>query len=103
VKLAKVIGSVVATRKNDKLQGLKILMIQPLDRALRPAGAAIAAVDAVQAGPGETVFYTLAREAALALPDPATPVDAVITGIVDRVHLEDAGIADRERIFKKGN
>lgn len=101
MKLAKVIGSVVATRKNEKLLNLKILMIQPLDKSLRPDGGAIAAVDAVQAGPGETVYYTLAREAAFALPDPNTPVDAVITGIVDQVNLDDVGIAGKDRIFRK--
>jgi len=101
MKLAKVIGTVTATKKSESLQGSKILLIQPLDESLRPVGAAIAAVDVVQAGPGETVFYTLAREAALALPDPNSPVDAAITGIVDQVHLEDKGITGKKLIFGK--
>ena len=101
MKLAKVIGTVVATIKSESLQGLKIMMIQPLDQSLRPVGGAIAAVDAVQAGPGALVYYTLAREAAFALPDPNVPVDAAITGIVDQVHIEDKGITDRKRIFGK--
>jgi len=101
MKLAKVIGTVVATRKSEPLQGLKILMIQPLDKSLKPVGEAIAAVDVVQAGPGEIVYYTLAREAAFALPNPNSPVDAAITGIVDHVHLEDKGISGRKRIFGK--
>lgn len=101
MKLAKVIGTVTATKKSAALQGLTILMIQPLDESLRPIGGAIAAVDAVQAGPGETVYYTLAREAAFALPDPNSPVDAAITGIVDRVYLEDKGIIDKKRIFNE--
>jgi len=101
VKLAKVIGTVTATKKSAPLLGLKILMIQPLNEALQPVGAALAAVDAVQAGPGDTVYYTLAREAALALPDPNSPVDAAITGIVDQVHREDKGISDKNRIFGK--
>lgn len=103
MKLARVIGTVVATQKHRSLREMKMLMIQPLDKFLRPAGAAIAAVDTVQAGPGEIVYYTLAREAALALPDANAPVDAAITGIVDQVHLEDRGIAGRERIFAKGD
>jgi len=101
VKLAKVIGTVVATKKSEKLQNLKILMIQPLDESMRPVGGAIAAVDVVQAGPGEVVYYTLAREAAFALPDPNSPVDAAITGIVDQVNLEDKGIVGKKRIFVK--
>lgn len=100
MKLAKVIGTVTATKKSAGLQGLKILLIQPLDEALQPAGGAIAAVDAVQAGPGEIVYYTLAREAAFALPDPNVPVDAAITGIVDQVHREDKGITDKKLIFR---
>jgi ethanolamine utilization protein EutN len=101
VKLAKVIGTVVATKKSAALQNLKILMIQPLDESLQPVGGAIAAVDVVQAGPGEIVFYTLSREAAFALPDPNSPVDAAITGIVDQVHLEDKGISGKKQIFEK--
>ncbi len=101
MKLAKVIGTVVATRKSDALRGVKLVMIQPLDEALQPVGGAIAAVDVVQAGPGEIVYYTLSREAALALTDPNAPVDAAVTGIVDRVHLEDKGIIDKKRIFDK--
>jgi ethanolamine utilization protein EutN len=101
VKLAKVIGTVVATKKSAALQNLKILMIQPLDESLQPVGGAIAAVDVVQAGLGEIVFYTLSREAAFALPDPNSPVDAAITGIVDQVHLEDKGISGKKRIFEK--
>ena len=101
MKLARVIGTVVTTKKSAALQNLKILLIQPLDESLRPVGGAIAAVDVVQAGPGETVYYTLAREAGFALPDPDVPVDAAITGIVDQVHLEDKGIIDKKRIFKK--
>jgi ethanolamine utilization protein EutN len=96
-----VIGTVVATKKSEALQSMKILLIQPLDQSLQPVGGAIAAVDVVQAGPGEIVYYTLAREAAFALPDPNSPVDAAITGIVDQVHLEDKGIIGKRRIFRK--
>jgi ethanolamine utilization protein EutN len=99
VKLAKVIGTVVATTKMESLKSSKILLIQPLDEALRPLGTPIAAVDVVQAGIGDVVYITTAREAALALPDPAAPVDAAITGIVDQVNLDDRGIHGKERIF----
>jgi len=99
MKLAKVIGTVVATTKVDSLRGLKILMIQPLNEKLENSGEPVAAIDTVQAGYGDLVYYTLAREASLALPEPFTPVDASITGIVDQVNVEDVGIKDKENIF----
>jgi ethanolamine utilization protein EutN len=99
MRLARVIGTVVATRKLAGLHGQAILMIQPLDAAQRPAGAPLAAVDTVQAGPGELVWYTMAREAALALPDPNVAVDAAITGIVDAATRDDRGIVGKETIF----
>ena len=101
MKLAKVIGTVVATVKDPGIQGLKILMIQPLDEKYKPVGGPIAAMDTVQAGPQEIVYYTLAKESTLALPNPFAPVDAAITGIVDEVHLEDNGIVNKDAIFSK--
>jgi ethanolamine utilization protein EutN len=85
MKLARVIGTVVATRKDKSLDDLKILMIQPLDEKLESSGEPAAAIDTVQAGYGDLVYYTLARESSLALPEPFAPVDAAITGIVDQV------------------
>jgi ethanolamine utilization protein EutN len=101
MKLAKVIGTVVSTQKVDSIRDLKILMIQPLNEKLEPAGEPVAAIDTVQAGYGDLVHYTLAREASLALPEPFSPVDAAITGIVDQVNVEDIGISSRDRIFSK--
>ena len=101
MKLAKVIGTVVATKKVDSIKDLKILMIQPLDEKLETSGPPTAAIDTVQAGYGDLVYYTLAREASLALPEPFAPVDAAITGIVDQVNVEDKGIHDKEKIFEK--
>jgi microcompartment protein CcmK/EutM len=100
MKLAKVIGTVVATQKDDSIKDLKILMIQPLDEKLNNSGEPIAAIDTVQAGYGDLVYITLARESSLALPQPFAPVDAAITGIVDQVNIEDSGIKDKEKIFE---
>ncbi|MBF0106835.1 MAG: EutN/CcmL family microcompartment protein [Deltaproteobacteria bacterium] len=99
MKIAKVIGTVVATVKDPSIKNLKILMIQPLDEQFKSDGDPLAAIDTVQAGPEDIVYYTMARESTLALPDPMSPVDAAITGIVDEVYLEDKGIVDREKIF----
>lgn len=86
MQLARVIGTVVATVKSPGLEGVKLLVIQPLDRALRPTGGQLVAADAVHmAGPGELVYFVAAREAAQAMPDPFVPVDHAIVGIVDAV------------------
>lgn len=86
--LARVIGSVWATKKVAELEGRKLLLIQPLDEKLEPVGRPIAAVDTRQAGPGDVVMYVSAREAVIAVTGDVnhlTPVDAAVTGIVDSV------------------
>jgi len=88
MQLARVIGTVVATIKSPGLEGVKLLVIQPLDRHQRPVGGQLVAADAVHmAGPGELVYFVAAREASQAMPDPFVPVDHAIVGIVDAVAL----------------
>jgi ethanolamine utilization protein EutN len=90
VQLARVMGSVVATEKTAGLEGVRFLVIQPLDKHRRPSGKTVVAADAVHmAGPGELVYYVSSREAAEALPERFVPVDHAIVGIVDDVHLEE--------------
>ncbi len=86
MQLARVIGTVVATEKAAGLEGVKFLIIQPLDRKQEPKGDPVVAADAVHmAGPGELVYFVSAREAAEALPERFVPVDHAIVGIVDQV------------------
>jgi ethanolamine utilization protein EutN len=86
VKLARVIGTVVATTKYEGLEGVKLLVVQPLDRDSNPKGDPAVAADATaQAGPGHLVFVVGSREAAQAMPVTFVPVDLAITGIVDQV------------------
>jgi len=86
MQLARVIGTVVATVKAEGLEGVKFLIIQPLDRHKQPQGDPVVAADAVHmAGPGELVYFVSAREASQALPNIFTPVDHAIAGIVDAV------------------
>jgi len=87
--LAKVIGRVIATKKHEALEGVKLLLIQPVDHEGKPKSEPIVATDPFQAGPGETVAYVTGREAALALDETFTPVDAGIVGIVDSVNHEE--------------
>lgn len=89
MQLARVLGSVVVTEKAAGLEGIRFLLIQPLDKHQAPSGGAVVAADAVaMAGHGELVYFVSAREAAEALPERFVPVDHAVVGIVDQVHLE---------------
>ena len=81
--LAKVIGDVVATRKDERLQGLKLLILQPLTADRQPQGRALVAADSVGAGVGEEVFFVRGKEASFPFVPGETPVDAGIVGIVN--------------------
>ncbi len=86
MQLARVTGTVVASVKADGLEGVKFLLVQPLDRHQQSQGSPVVAADAVHmAGPGELVYIVGAREAAQALPNTFVPVDHAIVGIVDAV------------------
>lgn len=83
MQLAKVIGDVVATRKDDNLSGIKLLIVQPLNADGQAAGRPLVAVDAVGAGVGERVFFVRGKEASFPFYPAEPPVDAGIVGIVD--------------------
>jgi len=88
MRLARVIGSVVATQKDHTLDGAKLLLTQPVDREGQPVGEVQLAVDSVGAGVGELVLLVLeGRAAGAALGRRAVPVDAAIVGIVDPTGL----------------
>jgi ethanolamine utilization protein EutN len=88
MQLARVRGTVVATLKAVGLEGVRFLIVQPLDEAQEPTGRPVVAADAVHmAGPGELVYFVSSREAAEALDPRFVPVDHAICGIVDEVHL----------------
>ncbi len=86
MQLARVIGTVVATVKAQNMEGMRLLVVQPLTRKLEPAGQPVVAADALEtAGPGELVFIVAAREAAEAFENRFVPVDHAIVGIADAV------------------
>jgi ethanolamine utilization protein EutN len=88
MQLARVMGTVVATRKYAGLEGIKFLIVQPLSKTQAPMGDPVVAADATaQAAPGELVFIVGSREAAQALPETFVPVDHAIVGIVDDVQV----------------
>ena len=89
--IAKVIGNVIATQKNAKFLGMKLLLIQPYisrDGKLQISGSSVVAVDSVGAGIGECVLFTQGSSARLTPATKDAPVDAVIVGIVDSVEVE---------------
>lgn len=84
-------GTAVCTIKYPGLEGVKLLVVQPLDRKLQPVGGLQVAADVVHAGPGDLCMMVRAREASLALPDVKfVPVDLALVGIVDEldIHLD---------------
>ena len=87
--VAKVIGTVVATRKHERLVGSKIQVVQPLDATGETSqGEPFIAVDAVGAGVGEKVFVVRGSGARKALDDMNAPVDATIVGIIDVIDVD---------------
>ncbi len=84
--LARVVGNVVSTAKLPILQGLKIMIVQPLDGDKRPQGRTLLAFDMVQAGVGDTVLVIdEGNSCRLILGDPQAPVRTLVVGIVDEI------------------
>ena len=86
--LGRVIGVVIPCLVTPGLEGVPMLLVQPLDKSLKPKGKALVAADSTRmAGPGELVSYEGGREAAMALATTFVPVDHAIVAIVDGVEL----------------
>ena len=86
MQLGRILGTVIATERCEGLEGVRFLIVQPLDQEQQPNGKPVVAADAVaMAGPGELVYYVASREAAVAMPNTFVPVDHAIVGIVDSV------------------
>ncbi len=83
MQLARVIGTVVATVKNDSLKGRKLLVVQTLNKDLESNGKPMVAIDSVGAGDGELVFWCRGKEAIFPFKREDTPTDCTIVGIVD--------------------
>jgi ethanolamine utilization protein EutN len=85
--LGQVIGTCVATQKVSGLEGIRLLVVQPMNRHWEPNGTAQVAADSVQAGVGDRVYLVGSNEASKALENSFVPVDAAIVGHVDSVDL----------------
>jgi len=86
--LARVQGTVVSTRKDHGLLGLKLLLVREVDAQFKPSGGHVVAADAVGAGEGEIVMVAAGSSARLTEVSRDKPVDAVIVGIVDAVEVD---------------
>jgi microcompartment protein CcmK/EutM len=87
MQLAKVIGDVVVTHKDDNLANIKLMILQPIAADGSKIGRTLIAVDAVGAGVGETVFFVRGKEASFPFHPTEVPTDAGIVGIVDHWDL----------------
>ncbi len=85
MKIGRVSGTVVSSRKIESLEGIKLLLVQPLDDNMENTGYPFVACDTVQAGTGDIVIYEGDREAALALDNWYNPSDAAVIGIIDQI------------------
>jgi microcompartment protein CcmK/EutM len=86
--LGKVVGTVVSTRKEEELSGLKFLLVKACDADGKPTGSTVVAVDAVGAGVGEVVLYASGSSARQTKVTKDRPVDATIMAIVDQVEID---------------
>jgi len=87
--LGRVKGTAVCTLKYEGTEGLKLLIVQPLNKKLEPVGALQVAADVVHAGVGDLCVMVRSREAALAMPDVKfVPVDLALVGIVDELEVK---------------
>jgi ethanolamine utilization protein EutN len=85
--LAQIVGTVVATRKDERLVSNKLLIARPMDPRGKPEGSYVVAVDTVDAGVGETVLIVSGSSARMASGLKDCPVDAAIVGIVDNIEI----------------
>jgi ethanolamine utilization protein EutN len=89
MQIARVVGTVVATQKNAKLEGAKLLLVQPLDPAGAAKGPTVLAIDSVDAGIGDRVLLVQDGKAAIqALGRGMAAVDAAVVGVIDAVEMD---------------
>jgi microcompartment protein CcmK/EutM len=83
MQIARVIGTVVATRKDPQFDGIRLMLVQPLTSEGKDSGRPLVAVDSVGAGVGERVFFVRGKEASFPFHPAEVPADAGIVGIID--------------------
>lgn len=89
MQIGRIMGTVVATRKDERLIGTKLMITQPLDIDLSPKGEPLIAVDTVGAGIGELVIYAKGTASRIAANKLDAPIDASVIGIIDEMDIRD--------------
>lgn len=85
--MGKVIGNVWSTKKLDVFKGAKLMVVQPINEQKENISSPLIAIDTVDAGVGDYVFYATSREASIPLDNELSPADATIVGVIDRIDL----------------
>ena len=98
MRLGRIIGRVVATRRDPALGDHRLLLVQPLDGNHKDSGAAEVMLDAAGAGADEIVLFVTGKEAAACLANPDTPTDAAVTAIVDHYDIDGQSRAGVTRV-----
>lgn len=91
--MGKIIGNVWATRKEEGLEGLKLLIVQPIDANNEPIRTQIVAADRIGAGVGDRVLVTSGGSSRFIMRENPIPIDAVVVGIIDSTEVE-RGVSD---------
>lgn len=87
MQLGRVVGTVVLNNRNETLEGVTLLLVQPISSSRESVGRVIVAADSMGAGVGEEVFFVRGKEASFPFHPTEVPADAGIVGIVDSWHL----------------
>lgn len=94
MQMGKVIGNVWATRKEEGLEGLKLLIVQPVNSAGQPIRTQLVAADRIGAGIGDDVLVTSGGSSRYIMKEKSLPIDAVIVGIIDSTEVERGGLSE---------
>lgn len=86
--IGKVVGNIWSTRKDEKLNGIKFMVVKPLDEKFNEKGEVFVAADNAGAGVGDTVLITTGSAARISLGDNEIPVDSVIVGVIDSLEVD---------------
>ncbi len=89
MKFGKILGNVVSTKKVEVFEGWRLLLVQPLDEKYQDVGLPIVAIDTIQSGVGDYIYYETSREAGRVIESAMNPCDAAIMGIIDKKNIEE--------------
>lgn len=87
MKFGKIIGRVVSTQKVESFEGLKLVLVQPINEELKNVGTALVAVDTLSSDIGQIIYYETSKEASRIIEREMNPCDAAIMGIIDEINI----------------